>query len=471
MATLTYSEAAHLLSRCGFGGPPEEIDDLAARGREGAVDYLINYNLIKNKQLDEVLARSFQPGKFFAPVDLERWWMTRMILSRRQFEEKLTLFWHNHFATSYTKVFYPLMYVQNKVLRKYALGRFDDLLLNVSKDAAMLIWLDGITNFVGRPNENFAREIQELFTMGIFDVVTGEPNYTEKDVKEIARCFTGWLFRIKNDNIYKPKFRFVPQLHDNGAKQVYGTTANFSGEDIITVISARRATARFLAKRFFEFFVHTLTESAQDRAIIEKFADVYVNSNHSIKELARAVFVSDEFFSPRARRALIKSPPELIAGAIRRLGASYESFINNEIDFNLAGRSGRMGMELFNPPDVSGWRMNLGWLNTARMLERFNFASFFASNRPGATPLPGPFLSNADLRRLTRPTAEETVENLLVVLGPLDLDADTKRALTDYLQTDDEGNPASFVVSDESVDKLVRGLLHLIMCSPEFQMN
>ncbi|HWP43851.1 MAG TPA: DUF1800 family protein, partial [Blastocatellia bacterium] len=184
MANLTFDEAAHLLRRMGFGGPPEEINDLVSRGREGAVDYLIDYDQIDNSAMEGVLERSFDFSnpddmRSFTPTEIRRWWFTRMVLSRRQFEEKMTLFWHNHFATALSKVQEFPMYLQNLTLRQHALDRFDTLLLKVAQDPAMLVWLDGITNVRGRPNENFARELQELFTMGPNDVVTGEPNYTE----------------------------------------------------------------------------------------------------------------------------------------------------------------------------------------------------------------------------------------------------------------------------------------------------
>src|SRR5215831_2696888 len=199
MATITYDQAAHLLRRMGFGGSPDTIPALAGLDRQAAVDSMIAYGSADNSALENLLKSSFD---FSAPNnpnsfnrgEIERWWFTRMALTRRPFEEKLTLFWHNHFATAVSKVPELFMFVQNQMLRANGLARFDDLLLKVARDPAMLIWLDGISNVKSRPNENFARELQELFTMGITDVVTGEPNYTEDDVKQIARAFTGWKF-------------------------------------------------------------------------------------------------------------------------------------------------------------------------------------------------------------------------------------------------------------------------------------
>ncbi len=471
MASINYVQAAHLLRRAGFGGSPEDINSLAARGREGAVDFLINYEAIDNSALDALLERSFGNEQFRLPSDIQRWWITRMIHTRRPFEEKMTFFWHNHFATSYFKAFYPYMAIQNKTLRRYALDRFDTLLVKVAQDPAMLIWLDGIQNIKGSPNENFARELQELFTMGIKDVITNEPNYTEKDVKEIARCFTGYTIKVKRKKIYKSKFRFEPSLHDNTAKEVYGQTANFTGEDIIALIAARRATPRFMVKKLFEFFVYPLTASAEDTATIEKFADVYMNGNHSIKTLVRAIFVSDEFFSQRARFALIKNPLEFIVSTVRCLSATYNVGNDTRPDFTLITRARQMGLELLNPTDVNGWDLNLGWLNTSNMLERYNFANYFASNRETNPDAAGVWVTNDQLRRLTEPTAEATVRKLLSILGPLEAGEQTVAALKNYLETDDQGNAVSFTINEATLDKSVRGLIHLMLCLQEFHLN
>src|SRR5262249_43738482 len=318
MAGITYLEAAHLLRRMGFSGSSDEIDALLSRGREGAVDSLLNFTQTDNGSLESLISTHFDfsdPANFarFNRSELQRWWFTRMVHTRRPFEEKMTLFWHNHFATAASKVQDIFMYLQNLTLRAHSLDRFDDLLLAVAQDPAMLIWLDGITNIQTSPNENFARELQELFSMGIKDVVTGESNYSENDVKEIARAFTGWKFFHPNGNPNPFAFTFivVPNQHDNRTKTVYGQSGNYDGADIVAIIAARRGTARFLVKKLFEFFVYPLSDSSDDKKTIEKFADVYFRENHSIRELVRAIFTSDEFFSSRAIFGLVKSPVEL----------------------------------------------------------------------------------------------------------------------------------------------------------------
>jgi Uncharacterized protein conserved in bacteria len=363
------------------------------------------------------------------------------------------------------------MYLQNQTLRASALDRFDTLLLKVAQDPAMLVWLDGISNVAGDPNENFARELQELFTMGIRDAVTGEANYSERDVKEIARAFTGWKFKQKEGKKARVNFFIEKNEHDNTVKEVYGQQANFSGDDVVTVICARRATARFLVKKLFEFFVYPLTDSLEDKATIEKFANVYFSNDHSIKQLVRAIFTSDEFFSQRARFALVKSPAELIAGAIRLLATDYNPGNIENGDYDLYNQFRRMGLDLLNPFDVSGWKLNLGWLNTATVLERYNFANALVSNRDTDKHAIGARIRSETLKAHVDANPEKTVRNFLELLGPLSLSDDTVRLLVDYLETDDDGARVTFVVNDDTIDKQARGLVYLMMCLPEFQMN
>jgi uncharacterized protein (DUF1800 family) len=471
MARITYDEAAHLLRRMGFGGSPSEINTLATRNRDEAVDTLLDYEAINNDEMDNYLSRNFNPKRFTPTDDLQLWWIVRMIKTQRPFEEKMTMFWHNHFATALDKVDYPLMYVQNQLLRSNALERFDTLLLNVARDPAMLVWLDGVSNVRGNPNENFARELQELFTMGIYDVVTGQANYTEKDVKEIARAFTGWKYKQKGEKKYKYVFYVQTDQHDEGVKEIYGQIANYSGEDIIGVICAKRSTARFLTKKLFEFFAYPLANSNEDKATIEKFADVYLNSNHSIRTLVRAIFNSDEFFSARARFALIKSPAEMVVSSIRTLGADYYAGNMNQGDFDTYGQFKRMGFDLLNPRDVSGWKLNLGWLSTATLLERYNFANELLTNRDFSNRSLGAKITNDQLKKYTDASAEKTVQNFLSLLGPLKVDAATVQTLANYLQTDDEGRRMNFTITDHTIDKTIRGLVYLILCLPEYQMN
>ncbi len=488
MISIDYAGASHLIRRMGFGAPPEDIDALVALGsREAAVDYLLNYDKIDDKALDDLITANFQLDEVpldntkFNPQELRRLWFTRMILTKRQFQEKLTLFWHNHFATAISKVNQEvLMQAQNNTLRANALARFDDLLLKVAEEPAMLVYLDTLQNVRGNTNENFARELQELFTMGIYDVVTGETNYTQTDITEIARTFTGWNFtRPPANTPFNYTFRLVAASHDNSSKTIYqGTpfarTANLDGADVISIISSRPSTPRFLVKKFFEFFVYPLDFSKKaDRDTADRLATVYLNNDHSIKEFVRAIFTSDEFWSDRAMYGLIKTPPEFIVGPIRMLGATYNAGGPvAQRDNSIYQRSALLGMDLFNPLDVSGWDLNSAWINTASMLDRYNVANALAITRAAnPTTQQGAFLTTDQLRKYTKATTKKTVKGFLSVLN-VSTDKPTINSFRNYLDTGDDGVSQPFDPSTDAViDKKIRGLVHLIMCLPEFQLN
>jgi uncharacterized protein (DUF1800 family) len=286
-------------------------------------------------------------------------------------------------------------------------------------------------------------------------------------VKEVARAFTGWDYQRRAPF----SFQLKAGQHDNGTKTIYGQQGNFSGEDVITIISARGATARYLTWKLFNFFVYPMTTSAEDKGTIDKFSKVYLNNNHSISALVRAIFTSDEFYSSRAFFSLVKQPAELVVGAIRMLGGTYNPgstvTAGARTSNTLASSSRNMGQDLFAPPDVAGWDMNLAWVNTAAMLERFNFANTYLTNR--STTNPGVFVTADQLKGITKPSSKKTVKKFLARLGPLSTDA--IGSLRAYLETGDNGQPVASVNDDAPVDKKIRGLVHQIMCLPEFQLN
>ncbi len=439
--------AAHLLRRAGFAGTLEESDRLASLGREGAVDYLLNYEQIDDSAMERGLERYIQSQNLnltqFRPIQI--WWLYRMIHTKRPLVEKMTLFWHGHFATAIKKVAVaPLMLQQNQTLRRLALGSFETLTLEVAKDPAMILWLDNNTNIKGAPNENFARELFELFTLGIRDPITGQPAYTEKDIQEAARAFTGWTIR-------RGQFYFNASQHDDGPKTVLGRTGNWNGTDVIAFAVAERSTARFLAKKLWEFFAYPNPEPT----IIEALADVYFANKYSIKAVMRALFLREEFYSERARFALIKSPVELVVGAIRQLRADLNLRV-------LPGPLSLMEQDLFNPPDVSGWAGGLHWINTATMLVRYNFANLLATARGGTV---GVFAPDNLLQGKSFRTPGELVDHLLQVLGPLRLSGSTRQLFVDYLA---EGG---FQLNAQTIDNKVRGLIHLMMALPHYQLN
>ncbi|HKP12362.1 MAG TPA: DUF1800 domain-containing protein [Blastocatellia bacterium] len=484
MPDITYKEAAHLFRRMGFNAPPEEIQALVGTNRDKAVNRLLDYQTTDNALLEARLRRDFEfllaksadglNDQNFNDSEIRQWWIARMLHTARPFEEKMTLFWHNFFATSLDKVPAVHMYAQNLGLRRQALARFDDLLLAAAQGPAMLIWLDGISSTRDNPNENFGRELQELFSMGTHDVVTGEPNYTEGDVKEVARAFTGWRFRKAAD---PSPFAYEWFLDENQAdlrgKTIYGQSGNFSGQDVITLVAARRATGRYLVKRLFEFFVYTLdTDSSADRATVEKFADVYFANNHSIKELVRAILTSAEFFSNRAYFGLVKNPAEFVIGSMRMLKADFAFGMaanrNGAIEKALRG----MGMDLFSPPSVFGWKLNLGFVTNDAMLERYNFADYLQhggrTNSADAGLIPSP----TSITRAFKPTAKKAMNQIMASFTQLDLAPDLVRRLQTYLVTNAQGQPTTWDVNDRFNNLIkILSMYRLIMCLPEFQLN
>ncbi len=440
--------AAHLLRRAGFSGTLEEMDRLTALGREGAVDYLLNYEQIDDSAMERGLEQYIQSQNLnltqFRPTQI--WWLYRMIYTKRPLLEKMTLFWHGHFATAIKKVAVaPLMLQQNQTLRRLALGDFETLVLEVAKDPAMILWLDNNTNIKGSPNENFARELFELFTLGIRDPITGQPAYTEKDIKEAARAFTGWTIR-------RGQFYFNASQHDDGPKTVLRRTGNWNGNDVVSFAVQERSTGRFIAKKLWEFFAYPTPEPT----LIEALADVYFAQRYSIKALMRALFLREEFYSERARLANIKSPVELVVGAMRQLQADYNIRM-------LPGFLSLMEQDIFNPPDVSGWDGGLKWINTATMLVRYNFANAVVTARGGNR---GTFKPENLLAGKTLQTPEQLVDYLLHVLGPLKISDQLRQLFIDYLQ---EGG--AFQLTPQTIDNKVRGLIHLMMTLPHYQLN
>jgi len=453
-------KAAHLLRRAGFGGSPAEVNFLVQLGgKKAAVNYLVDYEKIDNSELEAALARqNFDLSRSDSNInDAKRWWLFRMINTKRPLEEKMTLFWHDHFATSFRKVSdTEYMVRQNKFLRENALGNFRDILIGISKDPAMLIWLDNNLNRATRPNENYARELLELFSMGI-------GHYTEQDIKEAARAFTGWeINRATRD------FIFVQRDHDQGQKTFLGQTGNLNGDQIIDIILQQSVTSRFMAMKLFSFFAYPVEI---DDPVVQRLADVFVANNYSVKELMRAIFLSPEFYSSRAMQNMVKNPVEYVVGAIKMLGATL-SATSSAADLITPLRN--MGMDLFFPPDVDGWVSGVEWINTNTQIERFNFANMLISNRSGGSVRAGTTTLDVDriIRENNLQTSADVVDYFLNTLVQLNVSVDTRDALIKYLETKDNGQIASpFTLDAKTVDEKVRGVIYLILISPEFQLN
>jgi uncharacterized protein (DUF1800 family) len=355
------SRIAHLYRRAGFGARPEELDTAVARGYRATVDHLLDVTAP-----DPGLATRADPTftDVYGDFDTVRrhhrreanrmmlWWLNRMIAATNPLPEKLTLFWHDHFATSLQKVKAPdLMFRQNQLFRAMGAGRFEPLAQAVAKDAAMMMWLDSNSNKRERPNENFARELFELFTVG-------EGNYAEADIKAAARAFTGWRVSPRTQ-----QFAFAPRLHDGDPKALFGETSSFGGEDVVRLLTTRAACARFITAKVWSHFGRPVTP---DDPLVDELSDVFA-PDLDMRALLHAIFLHPEFDSPATRTGLVKQPIEYVAGALRALGQRAEG-----IDVVRALRL--LGQEPFLPPSVGGWPDNGYWLSTASSLGRVRFA-------------------------------------------------------------------------------------------------
>ena len=352
----------HLLRRAGFGASREEADKFLDMGEEKTVSFLLAYDQVDDTDLEERISalnldrsgHSFNTSTLRL-VDLQHMAVTRMIYTGRPLQEKMVLFWHGLLTSAFRKVGAgPYMLDQDDLFRQHALSPYDGLLKAVAKDPAMLIWLDSRVNKKNKPNENFARELMELFSMGV-------GTFTEEDVREAARGFTGWSLRNKT-------FFFETQQHDFGMKTFLGVTGNHDGTDIVDIIMEQPITSLFISKKLFEFFAY---DNPEPRVLAE-LSNTFNSSGYSIKAVVEQILTSDEFYSERAYRAKIKSPTELVVGAMRQL----------KVDTNWDRIGPRfltpMGQELFNPFDVSGWPDGDEWINSSTLLNRLNFVNLIS---------------------------------------------------------------------------------------------
>jgi uncharacterized protein (DUF1800 family) len=442
---------AHLLRRAGFGPAPGELDRRLGEGYEATVQSLLEPGGINDGlgDIDKHIGDIFDFGNL---DDVRAWWIYRMIHSQRPLVEKMTFFWHGHFATANSKVGNPyLMYKQNELFREHALGSFGELLLRVAQDPAMLVWLDGSANRKAHPNENFAREVMELFTFG-------SGIYTEQDVQEAARAFTGW--HLKDDAFY-----FNANEHDFGPKTFLGQQGDFDGSDILRILSEHPATAERLTGKLFAFFVYD--DAAPGPETLARLVGVWKSTKGNVREVLPAMFLSPEFSAERAYRAKIKSPAEYVIGAVRALGGTVAPRY-------VVSLMARMGQDLFNPPTVKGWDGGPAWISTSTLFERFNFAASITTARgPAGTTHVDPGTVFAGVRPTTpRQALERAVDHLLD--GTL-TDA-SRQALLDYLQAPDPqrkdvGKEAMAALDDRVLDEKVRGMLHLLLCTPEYQLG
>jgi uncharacterized protein (DUF1800 family) len=439
---------AHLLRRAGFGSSAAGLDTYSALGFEGAVDRLVNYDSVDDSALEDAVQqmRASNPvstndkhPEFGNPGLEVSIWLARMLLTQCPLQEKMTLFWHGHVVSSIEEVKSAnLMYAQNSLYRQNALTtNFKAFMKAVARDPAMLLYLNNNTNRKGSPNENWARELMELFTLGI-------GNYTETDVKEAARAFTGWT--LTRDG----QFVLRPQLHDSDPKTFLGVTGNLNGDDIIDIIFTQPVHSKFMARKLFRFFVY----DQPDDATVNRFADFYRNSGFSIKELVRQLLLSPEFRSDKAYLQLIKSPAEFTIGALRALTANV-----TDVTFwrGVSQQMSIMGQQIYDPPNVGGWPGNRSWVNSSTYFARANLVDRFVAVNNATTVDPAEIAATAGIT--TMPAA---VDYFMEMLLQSDVPPDYRTTLLGYV-----GNPAG----QQAIDGHLRGLVRLIMASPVYQMN
>jgi uncharacterized protein (DUF1800 family) len=384
--------AAHLLNRAGFGGSPQDIHNLQLMGPNRAVSWLVDYERIPDDtpapdwtqdisenaitQRDAIykvadadtrheLQRMHGSENNKQIADLRYWWMRRMALGPRPFQEKMTLFWHGHFATSFEKVQMPyFLWEQNETQRQNATGPFLQLLISMAEDPAMLDYLDGERSNKNKPNENFAREVMELFTLG-------EGNYTEHDIQQLAKACTGW-------GLAKDRLRYEYHLnnHDPGPKTIFTQTGNFTGEDALQLITQQPACAPFIVSKIWRYFVQDQPPPAVIKALSADFAA----HGMDIKRLMRTIFRSQEFYAPEVIRAQIKSPVQWIIAASHQLEAPLPTESMTLVMLL------QLGQELFQPPNVKGWDGGVAWITTNSLFDRYNFAAALVEGQ--RVPLP-----------------------------------------------------------------------------------
>lgn len=361
----------HLLNRFGLGASVEDLEYYGARGWESAIERLIHDD---REEVDVALPSSFFDGTLPGlrrMSQLQGHWYRRLIVTRRPLQHRMLLFWHDHFATGSSKVRQAQVMMQHMdTLFESSLKPFREILDAVSKDPAMLIWLDSQDNKKGTPNENFSRELMELFTMGV------DNGYTEMDVREVARSFTGWTFnQSRSRRTRGVSFSFNADDHDDGQKVILKSEGRFGGEDVLDILCMQEETPQFLVQKFWEYFAYENPESE----LVERLSKGFRSNGLSITWLLKAIMFSDEFYSAKAVGTKVKSPVDFCVSTARMIGVQRRERVNTDrpeaFGSLLKVATSEMGMELLEPPDVAGWPSGLGWISAATMVKRINWAA------------------------------------------------------------------------------------------------
>ena len=468
MATKEIELMAHLMRRAGFSATRDELEAYVAKGYDSTVEELLHPGE-PGTMPEDIIRRvhlQIDEGPGGGAID----WAYRMITTRNPLEEKITLFWHGLFAVGYSKGNQARSQMnQIDTFRRHAFGSFRDMLVELSRDPAMVFWLDNNESQNGAVNENYGRELLELFAMGV-------GNYTEQDVKECVRAFTGWTIgnepymRVKGTKdsfspfgriAWHPEYR--PEDHDEGEKTFLGETGRFNGEDVVDIIVRQPATARFICGRLFQFFAADEIDKAGEDVVREMMVS-HFESGYKIRSVLRTLFQSDYFASEKARFARVKAPVELVIGAVRMAGSCR---FPKSSDAMRLDAPNFMGQALYRPPSVEGWHEGHEWIDSGAVVERSNFAAKELSD----VSQPGVRAIIARLSAMNGGTMKpaEAVDGCLDLIGPITVTDETRDSLIGHVERLGDLD-LSEGPGDEESDRRVGELLGLIASTPEFQL-
>ncbi|MDH3603512.1 MAG: DUF1800 domain-containing protein [Candidatus Tectomicrobia bacterium] len=455
---------AHLMRRAGFGAQYDELKARAEKGYVATVEELLHPEDHSNGMDLDLAERYFVEWSHFTR-GVPEYFAFRMINSKSQLEEKMVLFWHGVLCTTHSKLNnYATLYDQLELFRGFGMGSFKDVLLEISRNPAMVYFLDNCLSHKGAINENYGRELLELFSMGVG--MDGAFNYTEDDVKECSRAFTGWT--IANNvpsqpyGLYAAQFRYNPDDHDEGEKTFLGHTGHFDGDDIIDIICQQPATARFLSRHLYNYFVADdaqvpawMETPPQDPETIKMLEDEYYRSGYDIRSMLKVLFLSDAF--KNARFAKIKGPVETVINTMRLIGDWTEPKPGFEPVFD---EMKHMGQELLNPPSVEGWHTGKEWIDGGTLVQRINFIA----DRVGDLTYPGVRdIVNALASEGPAMSPEDLVEGCLRMLGHYELADETRRMLVDNARKSGE-----LRTDTEAFAQHVCQMLQMIVATKEY---
>ncbi len=463
------TRAAHLLNRAGFGGTPAEIDKLHSMGPSGAVDFLLKAEAddelfpppvlfepearfrLKKREKEAVtevdrmaIAKEIREADRFSMLDLRLWWLNRMRYTTAPLREKMALFWHGHFATSNQKVNDSwMMWMQNETLRQGALGKFPLLLKAISRDPAMIRWLDLFQSRKDHPNENFAREVMELFSLG-------EGHYTEQDIQQAAKSFTG--YRIVPET---GSFRFSGRDYDPGAKTFFGRMGPFTGDDIIDLIASQPQCARFIGKKLWSFFVAT----DPPEETVTGLGELLLSNGYDIAATLGVIFKSEDFYSTHVMHHQIKSPVQWMMQTTRMLEIPLPDakVLENSLS--------ALGQVLFAPPNVKGWDGGRSWISASSLLYRYNLASYLLSGKARVLGGYGTKTAEVPLATIAPASARSTPGELIDLLA--------FRIFNYQLLDKDRASYLAFLEKKPApyTDPAVRDLMQIMMGTPYYQMT